>query len=111
MLTIVSDKSMGYALGAAEYLTKPIDRDKLVEILRKYQCEKAICEILVVEDDDATREMISRTLEKEGWAVDQAQNGRVGLERINAARPGLILLDLMMPEMDGFAFIEALRKN
>jgi signal transduction histidine kinase/CheY-like chemotaxis protein len=111
MLTIVSDKSMGYALGAAEYLTKPIDRDRLVEILRKYQCEKAICEILVVEDDDAIREMISRTLEKEGWTVDQAQNGRVGLERIAAATPGLILLDLMMPEMDGFEFIEALRKN
>jgi len=111
MLTIVSDKSMGYALGASEYLTKPIDRDKLVEILRKYQCEKAICEILVVEDDDAIREMISRTLEKEGWAVDGAQNGRVALERLGVAVPGLILLDLMMPEMDGFAFVEELRKN
>jgi CheY-like chemotaxis protein len=111
MLTIISDKSMGYALGASEYLTKPIDRDKLVGILRKYQCEKAICEILVVEDDDAIREMISRTLEKEGWTVDQAENGRVGLERIAVAKPGLILLDLMMPEMDGFEFIEVLRKN
>ncbi len=111
MLTIVSDKSMGYALGASEYLTKPIDRDKLVGILRKYQCEKAICEILVVEDDDATREMIARTLEKEGWTVDQAENGRIALDRVSIAQPGLILLDLMMPEMDGFEFVEALRKN
>jgi CheY-like chemotaxis protein len=111
MLTIVSDKNMGYALGASDYLTKPVDRDRLVSILRKYQCETPYCEILVVEDDAATREMISRTLEKEGWQIDQAENGKIALERVQTKQPGLILLDLMMPEMDGFQFVAELRKN
>jgi CheY-like chemotaxis protein len=111
MLTIVSDKNMGYALGASDYMTKPVDRDKLVTILRKYQCEKQFCQILVVEDDATIREMISRTLEREGWEIDQAENGRVALQQVSTKRPGLILLDLMMPEMDGFQFLAELRKN
>ena len=69
------------------------------------------CEILIVEDDPATREMEARTLEREGWAVTEAENGRVALERVSARRPGLILLDLMMPEMDGFTFAAELRKR
>jgi signal transduction histidine kinase/CheY-like chemotaxis protein len=111
MLTIVSDKNMGFALGASEYMTKPVDRDKLITILRKYQCEKPFCQILVVEDDPAIRDMISRTLEKEGWEIDQAENGRIALQHVGTKRPGLILLDLMMPEMDGFQFLTELRKN
>ncbi len=111
MLTIVSDKNMGYALGASEYMTKPVDRDKLVTILKKYQCEQPVCRILVVEDDVPTREMIARTLEKEGWQIDQADNGRIGLDQVAKNKPGLILLDLMMPEMDGFQFVAELRKK
>src|SRR5579859_3970987 len=111
MLTIVSDKNMGFALGAAEYLTKPIDRAKLLAALRKYGCEQTACEILVIEDDLNTREVVSRMLQKEGWEVQQAENGRVGLERVATTRPGLILLDLMMPEMDGFAFISEMRQH
>jgi len=67
--------------------------------------------VLVVEDDPATREMLRRTLEKEGWQVTEAENGRVGLEKLSGGIPALILLDLMMPEMDGFEFMEALRER
>src|SRR5207248_4507204 len=66
---------------------------------------------LIIEDDLPTRDMISRTLKKEGWDVDEAENGKIGLECVATKRPGLILLDLMMPEMDGFQFIAELRKN
>jgi CheY-like chemotaxis protein len=111
MMTIVSDKNLGFALGATEYLTKPVDREQLVGLLRKYQCEKPLCSILVVEDDQVTREMMARTLQNEGWNVCQAENGRIGLEQMATDEPGLILLDLMMPEMDGFEFLENLRKN
>jgi signal transduction histidine kinase/DNA-binding response OmpR family regulator len=111
MMTIVSDKNLGFALGATEYLTKPVDREQLVGLLRKYQCEKPLCSILVVEDDQATREMMARTLQNEGWNVCQAENGRIGLEQMATDEPGLILLDLMMPEMDGFEFLENLRKH
>jgi CheY-like chemotaxis protein len=111
MVTMVDDKDMGSALGAADYLPKPIDRERLVGMLGRYRCKHPPCPILVVEDDSATREMIRRTLEGDGWTVCEAENGRVGLERLAESRPELILLDLMMPEMDGFEFVAELRRN
>jgi PAS domain S-box-containing protein len=111
MLTIVDDKNLGYALGASDYLTKPIDRDRLVAILKKYRCAAPPCPVLVVEDDAVIREMLRRMLEKEGWLVSEAEHGRVALARVAESRPDLILLDLIMPEMDGFQFIEELRQQ
>jgi PAS domain S-box-containing protein len=111
MLSIVDDKGMGYALGAADYLTKPIDWGRLPDTLRKYQQARPQCPVLVVEDDADLREMMRRTLENGGWAVIEAANGRVALERLIEQRPELILLDLMMPEMDGFQFLEEVRKH
>ena len=64
---------------------------------------------MLVEDDEKTREMMARTLEKTGWAVTQAGNGREALDMMSAVEPRLILLDLMMPVMDGFGFLAALR--
>ena len=111
MLSIVDDKGMGYALGAADYLTKPIDWGRLPDTLRKYQQARPQCPVLVVEDDADLREMMRRTLENGGWAVIEAANGRVALERLIERRPELILLDLMMPEMDGFQFLEEVRTH
>jgi CheY-like chemotaxis protein len=111
MLTIVDDKDMGYALGAADYLTKPIDWERLPDILRKYQQARPQSPVLVVDDDPALREMMRRTLEGGGWAVIEAANGREALERLIEQRPELILLDLLMPEMDGFQFLEEVRKR
>ncbi|HET7024406.1 MAG TPA: response regulator [Gemmatimonadales bacterium] len=109
MLTIVDDKKLGYALGATEYLTKPIDREHLRRVLAPYRVGEAAGRVLVVEDDPPTAELVRRTLETEGWTVELARNGREGLARFDAAAPSLILLDLMMPEMNGFDFLEALR--
>jgi PAS domain S-box-containing protein len=111
ILTIVDDKNLGYALGASDYLTKPINRDRLVAVLGKYHCERSGCSVLLVEDDLVTREIMRRMLEKEGWLVADAENGQMALERVAESRPELILLDLMMPEMDGFEFITELRKT
>lgn len=111
MLTIVDEKNLGYALGAAEYLNKPIDRERLLSLLEKYRPEVQTGSVLVVEDDAATRDVLRRLLEKEGWRVIEAENGRVGLECLAQQTPHLILLDLMMPEMDGFAFVEELQKG
>jgi PAS domain S-box-containing protein len=111
MLTILEEKNMAYALGASEYLTKPIDRGRLVAVLERYRREDQAQTILVVEDDPAMRETLRRILERGGWAVDEAENGQIGLARLEKGRPGLILLDLMMPEMDGFEFIAELRRR
>ena len=111
MLTIIDNKTMGYALGASDYMTKPVDRNRLVTILRKYSGDLPNCRVLVAEDDAQTREMLRRMLEKEGCEVCEAENGRVALERMNEGCPKLILLDLMMPEMDGFEFVSQLRQR
>ena len=105
MLTIVDDKRMGYALGASEYLTKPIDRERLIALLAKYRRDLPV---LVVDDDAAIRGLLRRILEDEGYTVSEAQNGRAALERMGEQMPGAILLDLMMPEMDGFEFLSTL---
>jgi PAS domain S-box-containing protein len=108
MVTIVDNKSFGYSLGAADYLTKPIDRKRLADILKKYRPAGTA---LVVDDDSATRQGLRQALEKDGWTVVEAENGRVGLERVSQSRPDLIVLDLMLPEIDGFAFAEELSRH
>jgi PAS domain S-box-containing protein len=111
MVTIVDDRNLGYALGATDYVTKPVDRDRLAALVRKYRRQSGRDVVLVVEDDAGTRDMLRKTLEKEGWEVAEAENGRVGLQQVARTQPSLILLDLMMPEMDGFAFVTELRKS
>jgi signal transduction histidine kinase/DNA-binding response OmpR family regulator len=110
MVSMLDHKQMGYALGAADYLLKPFDRERLVAVLRRFRCDKPPCPVLVVEDDPPTRDMLRRTLHQQGWTVSEAENGRVGLDLVLRHQPALILLDLMMPEMDGFEFVAELRK-
>ena len=110
MVTIVTDKGMGYTLGADDYLTKPVDREMLVHVLRRFVPEGA-GKILIVEDDPDTRVVLRRTLEREGFAVVEAGDGREGLQAVRESSPNLVLLDLMMPVMDGFEFLKTLRHD
>lgn len=111
MVSIVDEKRKGFSLGASDYLTKPVDRKQLGAILAKYRNGRSHLKVLIVEDEETTRQMIARTLRQEDWEVIEAENGRVGLERLTEISPDLILLDLMMPEMDGFEFLAELRKD
>jgi len=88
-----------------------VDRGRLAGVLDRYRCPHPPCNILVVEDDAPTREMVSRMLEQTGWRVTEAENGRAALARMAGGAPDLILLDLMMPEMDGFMFLEEIRNT
>jgi CheY-like chemotaxis protein/anti-sigma regulatory factor (Ser/Thr protein kinase) len=108
MLTIVDDKNLGYALGAADYLTKPIDRERLLSVLARHRRDRPV---LVVDDDAALRELLRRLLEPAGYTVVEAENGRVALERLRGLSPSVVLLDLMMPEMDGFEFVAEFRRH
>ncbi len=111
MLSMVGDRSMGYALGASHFLDKPINRNELLEVLQRFLPPERCC-VLVVEDDAPTREMVRRTLEREGCRVMEAENGRVALNLVaEHGAPDIMLLDLMMPEMDGFELIEELRRH
>ena len=111
MLTMVDDKSKGYSLGATDYLTKPVDREQLHNALARYYTPGESCSVLLVEDDKPTREMMARTLEKSDWTVSEAGNGREALDQLAQQKPRLILLDLMMPVMDGFDFLLEMRAN
>jgi signal transduction histidine kinase/DNA-binding response OmpR family regulator len=111
MVTVVDDKNLGFALGAADYLIKPIEWERLIAVLEKHRRHANGSPLLVVEDDAETRNMLRRAAEKHGWQVMEAENGLVGLERLAGKKPGAILLDLMMPEMDGFAFLDELRRR
>jgi CheY-like chemotaxis protein len=92
-------------------LIKPIEWERLMAVLEKHRPRLNGSRVLVVEDDPDSREMFRRAAEGHGWTVVEAENGRVGLQRISDAVPGVILLDLLMPEMDGFSFIEELRRR
>jgi signal transduction histidine kinase/DNA-binding response OmpR family regulator len=110
MLSMIDDRTRGYSLGAVDYLTKPVDREQLNKTLSRYYCaEDDTCPVLLVEDDAETREVMARTLEKAGWTVSEAGNGQEALDIMSGLHPRLILLDLMMPVMDGFDFLTAMR--
>jgi CheY-like chemotaxis protein len=110
MVTLTTDQNLGFSLGATDFVTKPIDRDAFTRLLQKYRVADQQ-DILLVEDEPNIRELMRRVLEKDGWIVTEADNGSVALQRLATLRPALIVLDLMMPEMDGFQVIEALRQN
>jgi signal transduction histidine kinase/CheY-like chemotaxis protein len=107
MLTIIDDKNMGFSLGASEYLTKPVDRERLIRVIRRFRHEGG-GRALVIDDDEAARDRMRELLRGESWDVAEAVNGREGLEALGHGMPDLILLDLMMPEMNGFEFLAAL---
>ena len=111
MLTMVDDKSRGYALGATDYLTKPVDREQLLNALARFHIPERSAPLLLVEDDGNTRNIMTRMLQKAGWEVIEAGNGREALHLLTGRRPALILLDLMMPVMDGFDFLLEMRTH
>jgi len=111
MVSVAGDQAMGVALGASDYLVKPVERESLARALEKHLRQAGERRVLVVDDDATTRSMLRKLLERQGWEVAEAGNGREGLERVRGSRPALVLLDLMMPEMDGFAFLDALRAS
>jgi signal transduction histidine kinase/DNA-binding response OmpR family regulator len=112
VLTVLRERGIAMTLGAADFVTKPADRARLVAILSQHCPTRSAGPVLLIEDDTATREATRRLLGKLGMEVAEAANGAEGLRWLDAnGAPGLILLDLMMPELDGFGFLEAMRQR
>jgi len=112
MASIIEDQKLGYSLGVADYLIKPINRQQLITVLNKYHINSQDHhQLMIVEDDQNTQEMIETQLKKAGLQSTIAENGRIALEKMEEKQPDLILLDLMMPEMDGFEFAAHLREH
>jgi hypothetical protein len=109
MISITEDKKLGFSLGASEFLTKPVDQNELRATIEKYVGAGKPGRVMIVEDDAVVRELLARILENNGQEVIQAENGRIGLELLEQGAPDVIVLDLMMPEVDGFEFLAELR--
>jgi CheY-like chemotaxis protein len=108
LMSIVDDKRRGYALGATDYMVKPVDRGRLAGALRGI-CGGAGRRVLLVDDDDLMRRSMREVLAKDGWEAVEADNGLTALARLAESIPDVIMLDLMMPEMDGFEFLVEMR--
>ncbi len=111
--SIASDKNKGFSLGATNYLIKPIVEDELVEALQRLDHQqKDELKVLVVDDQADDILLIRRILEAQpNYSIIEANNGKQGLELVKTKKPDLIILDLNMPEMNGFAVVEALKEN
>jgi signal transduction histidine kinase/DNA-binding response OmpR family regulator len=110
IVSMLDEKPLGMALGADDYLTKPLRREQLLASIQRLVPVRDGY-ILIVEDDESLRELLQRTLIEEGWSVRIAETGRAALDMIEQSRPGLILLDLRIPEIDGFDVIASIRSR
>ena len=111
MLTIVDERTMGYSLGASEYMTKPVDRNRLIELLRRFAATTREAVVLVVDDSEDVRAVVRSTVEKAGLKIAEAENGQAALDWLKKnPAPALVLLDLMMPVMDGFTFLDHVKE-
>ena len=117
VLSFVSNKTRGFALGASDYLIKPVDGKRLGNLVRKYQHQhhdddsNPINHILIVEDDVTARQMLRELLERDGWRVWEAEDGSTALKQLTQHTPSLILLDLVLPQISGFELIDLLRNT
>ncbi len=109
MVSFVDDQALGLSLGAAEWVPKPIEWDGLRRVMDRFREDDG--EALIVDDDPEHRTRLRTTLERNGWSVAEAENGRAALDIVAHRPPRVILLDLTMPVMDGFSFLHELRRR
>jgi CheY-like chemotaxis protein len=112
IVTLLNDRAIAFSLGASGFMTKPIEWDRLNATLRDYRLNKTSGPILVVDDDPQVQDMTKLMLARTGMPIEGVENGARALEWLESNhQPSIVLLDLMMPEMDGFEFLEHLRAN
>ena len=115
IVSIIDQKGKGFALGAADYLIKPVQKDDLLRTLRTFslatKVQTAPVQILVIDDDPKAVELLAAVLEPEGFRVLRAYGGEAGIEVARAEQPDLIILDLLMPEVNGFEVLDRLAQS
>jgi DNA-binding response OmpR family regulator len=109
--TVLDSKVKGMTLGQAEYLPKPVDTRRLIEHINRLTAQRPQRNILVIDDDASLRRMLKETLTLQDFVVATAAGGEQGLKLANQTPPDIIVLDLMMPKMDGFQVLTHLRNN
>ncbi|WP_158747171.1 response regulator [Acidisphaera sp. L21] len=107
MASFVNEPALANALGASDYVLKPVEWEQLKSVMQRFRATEG--SVLVVDDDPDARQRLRTVLERQGWEVGEAGNGEEALAAVAVSTPQLILLDLTMPVMDGFTFLDALR--
>ena len=110
MVTIVQERGLGFSLGAADYLTKPIEWARLKAVLDRYRDATSSGRALVVSHDESTREFLDRLLTEQGWSVIAVEDGKTGLERLGDERPDLALVDLQH-QAGGFSIVKEFKRR
>lgn len=111
LISVLPDKDLGVALGAVDYLNKPVNGNLLITKIKGLLKDEKIGRVLIVDDDPDAREFMARAVLRAGGDPVQAVNGKDAIKKLKLSNPSIILLDLLMPEMDGFSFIRELHKN
>jgi len=111
VVTMTDDPGLCHALGAAEYMAKPVDRSRLCSMVSRLVGRRRDALVLIVEDDAVTRDLLERTVSRAGFRCASAENGRIALARLAEETPAVVLLDLVMPEMNGFELLARMREH
>jgi DNA-binding response OmpR family regulator len=111
IVSMLDERGAGFALGAAEYLVKPVDHDELLRAVTHCVAPPGGRTVVAIDDEPLDLDLVEAALAPHGWSVLRAQAGEEGVELVRRERPDVVLLDLLMPEMDGFAVVEALRAD
>ncbi len=111
LMSMLKDSNLGEALGAVDFLTKPFDQSNVLNKIKSLKSPSLSSDVLIVDDDPGNRTMLKRTLAGTGLAMREASNGKEAIEKIKENIPSVVLLDILMPEMDGFEFIDKLNKE
>jgi signal transduction histidine kinase/CheY-like chemotaxis protein len=112
IVSMVDEQGAGLALGAAEYLVKPVDRASLLAALERCAApENGRLRLVAIDDDPADLDLLEAVLAPKGWLVVRAGGGEAGVQAVRRERPAVVLLDLLMPDVDGFAVVEQLRAD
>jgi CheY-like chemotaxis protein len=110
MMSVEEQRARGFSFGACEYLVKPVEPDRLVTVVKRALLPSD-GDVLVVDDDEATRELVQRHLRRAGYSTVEARDGEEALLRARVISPGLVILDLLMPGVDGFEVLRTMRSE
>ena len=114
IISVLDERGKGLALGAADYLVKPVDRQALISSVRRLSrtaLDRRDVTILAVDDDPMALELMDAVLRPDGFTVLKAGGGREGLRLARERRPNVIVLDLLMPDVDGFQVLDELKHD
>lgn len=112
VVSMVDERGRGFALGAAEYLVKPVSRDDVLSALTRVTVlPDSNRTLLAIDDDPLVIELVKAVLEPEGWQVLGAADGETGVALARSRQPAVVLLDLLLPGMDGFEIAAALHDD